>query len=199
MSMLYLCIQVNAMIFIFSLFSECTSTSYSTNTIINQINETMYKKRICTHESPLIVFAYTGKMEILQIPENIIQLELNVVGASGGCLFNDYMMKNKGSGGLGSDIHVNITNLKSYYGKNVYILVGGEGTYCTDNDGSVGGYNGGGKGGICSDCDQTFTSCFGNAGSGGGGSSDIRLDAGNVTTRVIVASGGGGAGGGVSI
>lgn len=67
----------------------------------------------------------------------------------------------------------------------VYLYVGGAAGNAANRTGGIGGWNGGGSGGGDSDDDS---------GGGGGGASDIRLEAGNLYSRIMVAGGGGGVG-----
>ena len=148
--------------------------------------------RTCTPLSPTTAYFYTGRSQLFTIPSNVETLEIYIAGASGGNIFNiNEFSDERGSGGLGMDIHMNLSVTRDMEHEKLYIVVGGQGSYCHENEGSIGGYNGGGKGAVCTDCMKSYDSCYANAGAGGGGSSDIRLFEKAIQSRIIVAAGGG--------
>ena len=143
--------------------------------------------RITNLDTNLVyTFSYTGSYQTFTVPSTNRYL-IELWGASGG---DNYKQNNCGTSvtskaGCGAYTKGTIT-LKE--GTDLYIYVGGKGTYGAGNSrfgGPTGGFNGGGDGG--------------NASSGsGGGATDIRLTAGDATnttslkSRIMVAAGGGG-------
>ena len=109
----------------------------------------------------------------------------DLYGGQGGFGYTDG--QKSGTGGLGAHVYAECyitSDTPILY----YVFVGGAGVGNDKNPGSPnsrsdGGFNGGGKGGIKSPD---------NAAGGGGGSTDIRLNYNDMTTRQLVASGGSG-------
>ncbi len=124
-------------------------------------------------------YSYTGSDQSYVVPSNIQYLLVEAYGAEGGsngCY----------DGGKGGYIKTIITVTP---GDTLYVLVGG-----TSSSNYGGGYpNGGGYGWACSN----FNGCNGGTEicqQPGGGSSEIRTNADDTSTRLVVAGAGGGAG-----
>jgi hypothetical protein len=111
-------------------------------------------------------FTFTGGTQTYTVPACVTSITYIVSGAQGG-----------GAGG-GNGARVTGT-LTVTPGQVLQINVGGQGV------GPVGGFNGGANG-----------VATGNASSGGGGASDIRVAPNGLGNRIIVAGGGGGQAGG---
>lgn len=117
-------------------------------------------------------FTYTGGEQSFVVPAGVTQLQVLLVGGSGG------------EGGVAGGVAAKVTAaLEVTPGQTLYVEVGGIGK--DSGEGGGGGFNGGATGG-------------GGAG-GGGGASDIRLlplaSGLSPDTRLVVAAGGGGGGG----
>jgi hypothetical protein len=141
---------------------------------------------VATSSIHVKIFDYVGAEQSWTVPNTVRYLFADVQGASGG-----------DSGGLGG-------RSKSYIsvnpGENLVFYCGGVGkngvsVACTSvaPDYRLGGFNGGGDGGGVSDpygcgIGQSYYT----RGASGGGASDIRRIAGNLSSRIIVAGGGGG-------
>jgi len=123
--------------------------------------------------SQSVIFNFTGGVQSFTIPQGCFSLCVDVRGAQG-------MMNNVGNngGGLGGRVEgiMSVTP-----GQVLQIFVGDGG-----NLSSVGGFNGGGNGGI---------GCVLSDAGGGGGASDIRISPFGLADRQIVGAGGGGTGG----
>ena len=141
---------------------------------------------VATSSKYVKIFDYVGVAQTWTVPSTVRHLFADVQGASGGS-----------SGGLGG-------RAKSYIsvnaGESLNFYCGGVGTNavsvgCTPvaPDYRLGGFNGGGDGGGKSDA---YGCAIGQTaytrGASGGGASDIRRIAGNLSSRIIVAGGGGG-------
>ena len=124
--------------------------------------------------SKVTTYQYTGAVQTYTVPAGVTLIEISAAGAAGGGGFNSNQWSVGGRGGYIS------TLLSVVPGQVYYVYVGGMGA-SRDSSYSIshvsGGYNGGG-------------SCSGpNTGEGGGGT-DIRRVANNITTRVVVSGGG---------
>jgi hypothetical protein len=119
------------------------------------------------------VFEYTGNEQTFVVPNGVHNLQVRLVGGSGGA--------GNGLGGSAAEI---LGGLSVTPGETLYVEVGGNGE--DSGEGGVGGFNGGASGG--------------SGAGGGGGASDIRLAPRAqglfFDTRLIVAAGGGGGAGG---
>src|SRR5687767_9058723 len=111
------------------------------------------------------IFYYTGATQNFTVPYCTGDLSITARGAQGGSA--------AWSGGDGALVRVTITPTP---GAVLYLNVGGQPT------GTVGGWNGGGEGGMGST----------SAGAGGGGATDVRLNGNSLSDRILVAGGGGG-------
>ncbi len=121
-------------------------------------------------------YSYTGAEQGFTVPTGVTTVSVTAVRAPGAAdSFND------AAGGYGSAVHATITGLTG--GTTLFVDVGGAGA------GDVGGFNGGGQGGLGS-CSFGYSMS-----GGGGGASDVRTVSGDLSTRLVVASGGGGGGG----
>jgi len=138
-----------------------------------------------------------GAAYIFTVPAGVTSLTVNVAGASGGNLSNDYQFLGENQiNGFGDWI---TANLAVSGGQQLQIGVGARGTDAVDgtSGGAAGGYGGingdesGGNGGFGIELNPGGSNTLGGEGPGGGGASDIRTSGG---TKLIVAFGGGGAG-----
>jgi len=123
-----------------------------------------------------ITFSYTGGQQNWLVPTGVTSVTVDVKGAQGG----------SGSlpGGLGGRVQA---TFPVSTGDALYIYVGGVGTdFVNTSTNSPGGYNGGGMGYL------TGNASYENG--GGGGASDIRINAIALSDRKFVAGGGGGIG-----
>ncbi len=122
-------------------------------------------------------FTYTGSNEQFQLPAGVAMIKVEAYGASGGESYPPGSGHNPGKGGFVS------AGLTLTPGASLEIYVGERGKDGTTNSSGLGGWNGGGKG-----------ATYGNSynGSGGGGSSDIRVGGTSLTDRIIVCGAGGG-------
>lgn len=109
-------------------------------------------------------FQFTGAVQQYVVPAGVTSLTIKTWGAQGGANW----VNNVNYGGYSQG------DFAVTPGATLYVYVGGQATSIT------GGYNGGGNGE--------------GGGKGGGGASDVRLVAGDFSSRIIVAGGGGGAG-----
>jgi hypothetical protein len=116
-----------------------------------------------------IAFSFEDTVPILWTVPPVESIHIIIRGARGG----------GGNGGNGSVLEgdLNVTA-----GESLQFWLGGMG------DSDMGGWNGGGTGGSANSVE--------NAGSGGGGASDIRIAPYGLDDRIVVAAGGGGQGGG---
>ena len=131
-----------------------------------QLPTTLYNK--------MMIYQYTGIVQTYTVPVGVTLIQIRAAGASGGGGFNSNVWS---TGGLGGCIS---TLLSVVPGQVYYVMVGGMGASRTSGYGiahSSGGYNGGGS------CNDPGT------GEGGGGT-DLRTSASDVTTRVVVSGGG---------
>lgn len=124
--------------------------------------------------SKVVTYQYTGAVQTYTVPVGVTLIKITAAGAAGGGGYNS----NRWSiGGLGGYIS---TLLSVVPGQVYYVYVGGMGASRDVYYGishSSGGYNGGGS---CSNP---------NTGEGGGGT-DVRTSANDITTRVVVSGGG---------
>jgi hypothetical protein len=121
------------------------------------------------------------------VPAGVTQISVLAAGGSGGAGASDGLAPG-GAGGRGALVS---TPLSVGPGETLYADVGGSGAGGNRAGRTPGGSNGGGGSG-------SETAGVGGGG-GGGGASDIRLSAGDLTTRLLVAGGGGGGGFGGSV
>ena len=116
-----------------------------------------------------LTYAYTGGQQTFTVPDDVNEISVVAVGASGQTLTPNATRPGRGA--------VVSADVSAVPGATYYVLVGGTGGF----GGGGGGYNGGGA--------------SPNAG-GGGGATDLRTapvaDASSLTSRLIVAGGGGG-------
>ena len=121
-----------------------------------------------------MTYQYTGAVQIYTVPVGVTLIEISAAGASGGGGYNSNVWSVGGRGGYIS------TLLSVSPGQVYYVYVGGMGASRDVYYGishASGGYNGGGP------CNDPGT------GEGGGGT-DVRRVANDVTTRVVVSGGG---------
>ena len=119
-------------------------------------------------------YAFTGSVQTYTVPAGVSHIVVNAAGAAGGGGFNSNEWD---AGGLGGYIS---TLLSVVPGQVYYVMVGGMGASRNSNYGiahSSGGYNGGGS------CNDPGT------GEGGGGT-DLRTSANDISTRIVVSGGG---------
>ena len=122
-------------------------------------------------------FNYTGAEQTYVVPAGVTSLLVDVIGAQGaGPSANISGLY--GTGGYGGRVQTTITVTP---GETLRIYVGGRPTGSLVTEG-IGGYNGGGAGGVV----------LGAQGLGGGGASDIRQGGAGLGNRTVVAGGGGG-------
>lgn len=119
--------------------------------------------------SKTVTYNYTGGLQVFVAPFDGTYT-LTAYGAGGA--------SNSGYGSAGGKTSGTIYLKK---GELLWINVGGAGV------GTVGGYNGGGNGGVVHSSTYTFTA------QGGGGATDFRKDGYALSNRIMVAGGGGGA------
>ena len=122
----------------------------------------------------MVTYQYTGTVQTFTVPAGVTLIQIRAAGAAGGGGFNS---NEWGTGGLGGYIS---TLLSVVPGQVYYVMVGGMGASRNSGygiDHSSGGYNGGGP------CTNP------NTGEGGGGT-DLRTSASDVSTRVVVSGGG---------
>ena len=181
------------------------------------VNATMSPRSATT---PTIL-TYTGAPQTYQVPANVTQLLVHVVGGSGGSALEAGQYEVTTNGGPGGSV---VTTLSVRPFQILQINVGGKGETGgqgpIDNDFTVsdpdpgpaphpgwvrparGGWNGGGNAGFGTVTYGTDyeTALYGTYAGGGGGATDIRVCDTALTalcplgTRVVVAGGGGGAG-----
>jgi uncharacterized protein (TIGR02145 family) len=120
-------------------------------------------------EGGSVTFYYTGGVQTFSVPEGVTSATIEALGAQGGGWIVN------GAGGYGGYA---IGNLSISAGQTLLVYVGSEGGE------PYPGWNGGGSG----------TGTSSDVGGGGGGASDVRVNSGALTDRVIVAGGGGGGG-----
>lgn len=121
----------------------------------------------------ILNFGYTGAVQSVTLPKGTYKLEC--WGAQGGDHFNYASQYRTTVGGYSVGT---ITLSKT---TNIYIYVGGAGTYSSGSGGAaLGGFNGGGY--AYSSNRQTNS---------GGGATDIRISQDDLYARIIVAGGGG--------
>lgn len=130
-----------------------------------------------------LVFNYTGAPQSFTVPNGVFEIHIEVAGASG----HSTSVNPGGLGGLTSGTY------DVFFGQELHIYVGGEGTEATTPFTPMGGgWNGGGHG--------MKNNASGNVAGGGGGASDVRtayaedpLDLTSLLSRILVGGGGGGA------
>ncbi len=115
-------------------------------------------------------FKYTGSEQSFEVPAGVHSINVVALGAGGGGMLKDCPHGERG----GRVFAVMPVTPK----RTLQVYVGGRGSAAD------GGFNGGGSGG--------GTGSFG--GGGGGGASDVRLNPGRLSDRILVAGGGGGEG-----
>lgn len=120
------------------------------------------------------LFEYTGSPENFTVPVGVSELYIDMAGAQGGSQWSN--------GGQGARVE---TTLSVTSGETLRIRVGQQGGSGHTEATSLGGYNGGGNGGLASWGDPEH-------GSGGGGATDIRTNDDTFASRVVIAGGGGG-------
>nr|WP_083862636.1 glycine-rich protein [Gordonia soli] len=128
---------------------------------------------------------YTEGSHTLALPAGIRTVEATAIGAAGGNIVDD---RHPHLGGRGAQVTANL-NLPSS-ARTLHVIVGSPGHDTSGWNNQIpgqGGSNGGGDGGRSNTFDANP------AGAGGGGASDIRTTAGDLSSRLFVAAGGGGA------
>jgi hypothetical protein len=126
-------------------------------------------------------FSFTGSLQTFTVPSCVGQVSIDMAGAAGANAIDVNPLNSVGGRGG------RITGVLTVTPGQVFnIYVGSAGNATT----GVGGYNGGGNGGLSS----AGTGCNGGFAGGGGGASDIRIGGITLSDRVVVAGGGGGAG-----
>jgi len=126
-------------------------------------------------------FYFSGNEEIWVVPEGVEQVLVDAYGAQGGHgSGTEYLMN---TGGRGAHVRA-LMDVQP--GDTLYIRVGGKGQDAQNGTIALGGWNGGGNGGL----DSEFAD---NGGAGGGGATDVRIGGSHILQRVLVAAGGGGA------
>lgn len=126
-----------------------------------------------------ITFSYTGAVQSYVVPIGIDRVEFELFGAGGGNGLGFWSYAKGGTGALVTG------SLSVSLGDTLYIFVGGAGSPSLANWGDpsgtgFGGWNGGGRSTL--------------VGAGGGGATDIRLNATALADRIAAAGGGGGVG-----
>ena len=127
-----------------------------------------HQTTVTTTESVNKIFSTTGKNEVTLNPGTY---KLEVWGAQGGSYNESYGVGGKGGYSYGTLTLTETTNL--------FVYVGGKGSYSSSSSTTAkggGGTNGGGNAAY--------------RGGGGGGASDIRINTDSLYARVIVAGGG---------
>ncbi len=114
------------------------------------------------------IYSCTGSMQTFTVPPCVTTLSIEARGAQGGFIIVNPWA---GYGGIASGV------ISTTPGQVYYLFVGGQNTL------ALGGYNGGGNGGVG----------ISTTGFGGGGASDLRLGGMGLNDRILVAAGGGGA------
>lgn len=126
-------------------------------------------------------FDYTGSEEFWVVPEGVHEVLVDAYGAQGGHGSGTEFELN--TGGKGSYIQALLDVIP---GDTLFIRVGGKGQDAQVAAIALGGWNGGGDGGL--DVENAN-----NGGAGGGGATDVRIGSSDILQRVLVAAGGGGA------
>ena len=132
-------------------------------------------------------YSYTGSSQSFNVPTTTVNLTAYLSGAAGG----GYGSGRAAAGAIVGTMPVSV-------GQNIYVYVGGRGgDYCRNTYTEVtcssvpgngaAGYNGGGTG-------AANGSAYQGTGAGGGGATDIRLNATALSDRIMVAGGSGGGG-----
>lgn len=106
--------------------------------------------------------------------EYLYQSEIQSIGGNYSCPFTS---SSAGAGGYASGI----LNLKTSV--ELFINIGGKGSYSSSTSENLGGYNGGGS---------SISGDGSNGASSGGGATDFRMESNSLFTRILVAGGGGG-------
>ena len=135
-------------------------------------------------------FAPTGAMQTFDVPAGVTQVTIEVRGANGGAGGAGAAGCVAPVGGLGGRISATFTLAPGT--TQLFVFVGSNGAAPGAAGNAAGGFNGGGTGG-----NNLETSATGPQfrGGGGGGATDVRTNAGLLTSRLITAGGGGGGGG----
>ncbi len=140
-----------------------------------------------TAESGSATFTETGEHTFV-VPPAVTGLRVKLIGGSG-------ERGNQGApGGIGATV---LATIAVSPGETLYVEVAGDGEASVPGAASLGGYGGGGTGGL-----REFLFASGAGGGAGGGASDVRTcsltgcgQAASLASRLIVAGGGGGGGG----
>jgi uncharacterized repeat protein (TIGR03803 family) len=127
-----------------------------------------------------VVFNFTGGAQTWVVPNGIASISVDARGGAGG----DNELDAVPLGGRGGRVQ---TTIAVTAGETLTIYVAGRGgDPVAPNTAGLGGFNGGGNGGI-DNVDANSPSA------GGGGASDVRQGGNDLAHRVVVAGGGGGA------
>jgi hypothetical protein len=134
----------------------------------------------CVSSTCTVTFVYTGDYYSWTVPVGVSSIAVDAFGAQGGK--SNYTGNSTAVPGSGGRVQASLTTTS---GETLHIYVGGQGSPASvGSNTSSPGWNGGGKGG-----QGNGTGYYG---AGGGGATDIRTTAGNLSTRILVAGGGGG-------
>jgi len=126
-----------------------------------------------------VVFNFTGSAQTWIVPDGVTSISVDARGGMGGGSSDPLVL-----GGMGGRVQ---TTIAVTPGETLTIYVAGVGGNPTPpNTAGLGGFNGGGNGGI-DNVDANAPAA------GGGGASDVRQGSNDLAHRVVVAGGGGGA------
>lgn len=174
---------------------------YYKKCIISKVGNT-----VCSDVSSILTagkvinYDFTGAEQIYKTSCNGIY-KLETWGAQGGSTnFINSNVRYNAQGGYGG---YTVANTKIDINTNIYVNVGGMGSSTSTTAGGIGGYNGGGQGGLGMGY-NTKKNYFYTGGAGGGGATHIALSSGllseleNFKSNLLNVSGGGGGASGLN-
>lgn len=127
-----------------------------------------------------VTYLAVGGAQEFVVPDEITSLEIELVGGNGGSVGSPRPGVPGALGGSGARVSATIPNVTP--GESLLVMVGGNGNTSADNPG---GFNGGGASGASAGSVNRIA--------GGGGATDVRRIAGDLSSCLAVAGGGGGA------
>ena len=153
-----------------------------------------------TDPTTTCTYAFTGNEDTFTVPAGVTNVHVEAVGGWGGRFTkSDPAYNSFGDSGASRGAKVT-ADLAVAPGEPLYVAVAGNGGSIAwfGSDFGVGGFNGGGAGGIGIGCPTACRPIASYSGAGGGGASDVRTSSRSAGAssddRLVVAAGGGGAG-----